>query len=254
MVSTRAGVRPWSPGDPPPGPSVLDGGGPVLWSVRPWPQETPDPAAAGVLDEAERRQAAAFRRPEDREMYVASHTALRVLLGGVLELPPARVALVRLPCPGCGAAHGRPAVAGPAGERVHFSLSHTGGLALVALAARPVGVDVERTPSATTVADTATALHPLEQSELSALPVADRPAAFARCWTRKEAYLKGTGEGLSGSALSGAYLGTGPTPAPPPGGWTLADVPVPPGYVAACAVAVAEESGTVRDGAPLHGG
>lgn len=197
------------------------------------------PDGLDVLDEEERRRVAAFRRPEDRVMYAASHTALRVLLGGVLEIPPARVTLVRLPCPGCGALHGRPAVAGPAGDRVHFSLSHTDGLALVALAARPVGVDVERLPSARTATEAASALHPLEQAELAALAVADRPAAFARCWTRKEAYLKGTGEGLSGEALGGAHLGTGPSPAAQPVGWTLDDVEVPTGFVAACAVAVA---------------
>lgn len=172
-------------------------------------------------------------------MYLASHTALRVLLGGVLELPPARVTLVRLACPGCGALHGRPAVAGPAGGRVHFSLSHTDGLALVALAGRPVGVDVERLPSAATAMDVSSSLHPSERAELERMAAAERPAAFARCWTRKEAYLKGTGEGLAGEALSGAYLGTGPSPAAQPDGWTVGDVEVPAGFAAACAVTVA---------------
>lgn len=237
MVSTPATARPWTPGDRPPGPSALDGGGPLLWSVRPWGPDASVSSLPVVLDEEERRRAAAFRRPEDRAMYTASHTALRVLLGGVLELPPARVTLVRLACPGCGALHGRPAVEGPAGERVHFSLSHTDGLAVVALAARPVGVDVERPPSARTAAEVARSLHPAEQAELAGMAAAERPAAFARCWTRKEAYLKGTGEGLSGEALGGAYLGTGLSPAAPPAGWALADVGAPAGFFAACAVA-----------------
>lgn len=210
----------------------------MLWSVRPWDQDPSAPSLPVVLDEEEQRRRAAFRRPEDRAMYTASHTALRVLLGGVLELPPARVTLVRLACPGCGALHGRPAVAGPAGERVHFSLSHTTGLAVVALATRPVGVDVERPPSERTATDVAKSLHPSEQAELARLAAPERPAAFARCWTRKEAYLKGTGEGLAGEALGGTYLGTGPSPAAPPAGWTLTDVEVPAGFAAACAVAV----------------
>ncbi|WP_405462066.1 4'-phosphopantetheinyl transferase superfamily protein [Streptomyces sp. NBC_00101] len=234
-------VRPWAPGDRPPGPSALEGPGPLLWSVRPGAPVAADadpfgPSGPSVLDAEERGRVAALLRPEDRAMYAASHTALRVLLGGVLELPPAKVELMRLPCPGCGAPHGRPAVAGPPGERVHFSLSHTAGLALVALATRPVGVDVERLPSPRTADEAATALHPDERAELAALPAADRPAAFVRCWTRKEAYLKGTGEGLSGEALSGAYLGTGPAPADPPAGWSLHDVEVPAGYAAARAL------------------
>ncbi|WP_328718445.1 4'-phosphopantetheinyl transferase superfamily protein [Streptomyces sp. NBC_00247] len=234
MVNPTAAVRPWTPGDRPPGPSALDGGGPLLWSVRPRGEE---PAGPVVLDESERERAAAFRRPQDRAMYLASHTALRVLLGGVLALPPARVTLVRLACPGCGALHGRPAVAGPAGGRVHFSLSHTDGLALVALAARPVGVDVERLPSVATAMDVSTALHPAERAELERMAATERPAAFARCWTRKEAYLKGTGEGLAGEALGGAYLGTGPSPGAQPVGWTVVDAEVPAGFAGAYAVA-----------------
>ncbi|WP_346268225.1 4'-phosphopantetheinyl transferase superfamily protein [Streptomyces sp. SCUT-3] len=63
---------------------------------------------------------------------------------------------------------------------------------------------------------------------------ADRPAAFARCWTRKEAYLKGTGTGL-GEDPSRTPVGAGPRPEPVPG-WLLADVPVPTGHAAAWAL------------------
>ncbi|MER7224223.1 4'-phosphopantetheinyl transferase superfamily protein, partial [Streptomyces rubradiris] len=162
-------------------------------------------------------------------------------------LPPAGVALTRLPCPGCGGPHGRPAVAGPAGDRLHFSLSHTAGLALLALAGRPVGVDVERVPGPGPAEDAARALHRAEREELARLAPGARPGAFARCWTRKEAWLKATGEGLSGEALRGRYLGTGPRPAAVPG-WRVTDVVVPPGWAAACAVR--EESRVSGPGAP----
>ena len=68
----------------------------------------------------------------------------------------------------------------------------------------------------------------------TAAPESARPAAFARCWTRKEAYLKGTGAGL-GENLAVTYVGTGGQPAAPDG-WTLSDVPVPAGYAGASAV------------------
>ncbi|MEK8173122.1 4'-phosphopantetheinyl transferase superfamily protein [Streptomyces sp. M19] len=57
------------------------------------------------------------------------------------------------------------------------------------------------------------------------MPEAARPAAFARCWTRKEAYLKGIGTGLSQDP-SVSYVGTGVDPVPV-GPWTMADVPSP---------------------------
>nr|WP_245238688.1 4'-phosphopantetheinyl transferase superfamily protein [Streptomyces sp. MZ04] len=192
--------------------------------------------ALDVLDAEERRRSAALRRPADRAVYVAAHTALRRRLGAYLSVDPTAVELVRLPCPGCGGPHGRPAVAGGAGP--HFSLSHTDGLALLAFADRPVGVDIERLPAAGVVNDVAAALHPRERAELAALPAPERPPAFARCWTRKEACLKGTGAGLAGDGMTALLVGTGSAPTPVPG-WTVTDVAVPEGYAAAVAVAAA---------------
>ncbi|WP_367046521.1 4'-phosphopantetheinyl transferase superfamily protein [Streptomyces sp. Je 1-332] len=194
----------------------------------------PAPLDVSLLDAAERRRAAALRRPADQELYAAAHTALRLRLGAYLCVDPAAVELVRLPCPLCGEPHGRPAVAGGAGP--HFSLSHTQGLALLAFADRPVGADVERLPSASTMADVAASLHHREQSELAELPSDERPLAFARCWTRKEACLKGTGEGLAGSGMASLLVGTGPTPLDVRG-WTVRDVTAPEGYAAAVATA-----------------
>ncbi|WP_416957771.1 4'-phosphopantetheinyl transferase family protein [Streptomyces sp. Agncl-13] len=207
--------------------------GPRLWVVR--PPAAGAPLDMSVLDDGERRCAAALRRPAERALYVAAHAALREVLGAYLGLPAATVPLTRLSCPGCGGPHGRPAVAGPSGGTVHFSLSHSGGLALLGLAARPLGVDVERVPAPELVRDAARSLHPVERAELARTSPECRPVAFARCWTRKEAYLKATGEGLSGAALRGVYLGTGRRPAEPPRG-RVADVDVPAGWTAACAL------------------
>ncbi|MEU7053487.1 4'-phosphopantetheinyl transferase superfamily protein, partial [Streptomyces eurythermus] len=96
-------------------------------------------------------------------------------------------------------------------------------------------------------ADSARALHHAERAELARLPPGARPGAFAHCWTRKEAYGKATGEGLSGEALRGLYLGAGPRPATVPG-WRVTDVEVPPGWAAACAVR--EESRVSGPGVP----
>ncbi|MFI5758915.1 4'-phosphopantetheinyl transferase family protein [Streptomyces sp. NPDC051569] len=187
--------------------------------------------APDTLDVRELARAAEFLHSADRDTYVCAHVALRRLLGAYLGLPPRAVSISRAPCPGCQEPHGRPVVPGAS---LHFSLSHCGDLSLLAFAAAPVGVDVEAFPSPRTIVEAADVLHPLEAAELATLPPAERPPAFTRVWTRKEAYLKGLGIGLSGSPHT-AYVGTGPVSAALPG-WTVTDVRVPGGYCAAVAV------------------
>ncbi|MFP3987218.1 4'-phosphopantetheinyl transferase superfamily protein [Streptomyces sp. E11-3] len=205
----------------------------------PWPQlwlVSADEAAADrdapLLSAEEQTRASDFRRASDRLLFITSHGALRRLLGAYLDEDPAALEFVREDCPGCGGPHGRPAVPG---TPIHFSLSHTGGLALLGFADRPVGVDIEQLPDDQVVNDVATALHARERAELAALPPVARAAAFARCWTRKEAYLKGRGDGIASEEFSTAVVGTGASPIQLPG-WTLADIPAPPGFAAACAL------------------
>ncbi|WP_420718027.1 4'-phosphopantetheinyl transferase family protein [Streptomyces sp. H34-S4] len=204
---------------------------PDLWAARVSLYADRARELEGMLDDAERARLQGLRRAEDRDQYRVAHVALRQLLGSRLGQDPAQVRFVREPCPGCGGPHGRPAVPG---VPLHFSLSHAGDAVLVAFADTPVGVDVEERPSASVAAELTEALHPAERAELSALPAAERPAATARCWTRKEAYLKGVGIGL-GDHPDRTYVGTGAAPTAPPG-WAVTDVPAPPGYVAARAV------------------
>ncbi|MDJ1132692.1 4'-phosphopantetheinyl transferase superfamily protein [Streptomyces iconiensis] len=183
------------------------------------------------LSAEERARATTFLRAADRDRYLVAHLALRRELAALLGTSPADVPLTRATCPVCGGPHGRPSVEG---DPLHFSLSHAGDLVLLAFAGVPIGVDVEEYPDRATVAETSTALHPRERDELALLPEAGRPAAFTRCWTRKEAYLKGTGTGL-GEDPSITYVSTLAVPASPPG-WLLTDLSVPPGHAAASAV------------------
>ncbi|MEY9949823.1 4'-phosphopantetheinyl transferase superfamily protein [Kitasatospora sp. GAS1066B] len=218
----------------------------VRWvAVTPASAAVAEAAAGGVLDEQERRRSTAFRRAEDRALYQVAHVALRRLLAERLGRRPEEVTFRRASCPGCGEPHGRPEQAHDPG--LEFSLSHAAGLALIALAADPVGADVELggafEPGAG--AEVVTQLHPAEQAELAALAEL-RPERWAagalRCWVRKEAYLKGTGMGL-GQGADKDYVGLGPgfeVPAAggarPPAGWELRAVDVPSGYDAAIAL------------------
>ncbi|MYU07838.1 4'-phosphopantetheinyl transferase superfamily protein [Streptomyces sp. SID8366] len=201
-------------------------------------------AAPEVLDAGERARAAALRVPADRECYLAAHLGLRLLLGAYLGVRPARVPLTRRACPLCGGPHGRPGVTG---DPLHYSLSYSGGLGLLAFAAVPVGTDVEAVPAPDAVAEAADVLHPRERDELALLPPSARPPAFARAWVRKEAYLKGLGVGLA-RAPSSLYAGTGAEPAGTEGAWRLTDVPVGRGAAGAVAERVDPEPDGTRDG------
>ncbi|WP_159038306.1 4'-phosphopantetheinyl transferase family protein, partial [Streptomyces sp. WM6386] len=83
------------------------------------------------------------------------------------------------------------------GTGLHFSLSHSHGIALISIADAPLGVDVQRVPTLETVELCLPELHPAEQRELRALPDAEQPLAFGRLWTRKEAVVKAAGARLT---------------------------------------------------------
>ncbi|MCT4351880.1 4'-phosphopantetheinyl transferase superfamily protein [Streptomyces sp. Je 1-79] len=215
-----------------PGEPLRPGESPHVWFA--WTDALHDLAGAPadlVLDAEEQARGAAFRQKDDRAGHRSAHVALRLLLGARLGVEPSQVPLVRDPCPLCGAPHGRPAVRG---SPLHFSLSRSGGCCLIALAATPVGVDVERIPDPATAREAGAVLHPRERIELAACPAEARPAAFTRAWARTEAYLKALGTGL-GRGPDRDYLGTSSRGPAPMAGWAITDVAVP----TACAAAVA---------------
>ncbi|MFG2683774.1 4'-phosphopantetheinyl transferase family protein [Streptomyces sp. NPDC048392] len=204
-----------------------------VWLVRrPRLETAAGTLALGELSEPERRRTASFVRPADGVTYASAHIALRRLLGAYLGRPAAGVPFVREPCPGCAGPHGRPAVRHP-DPPLHFSLAHSHGMAVVAVSRAVLGVDVERLPRAETVEVCAAALHPGERAELAGLDAEERRVAFGRIWTRKEAYLKALGTGLSRDPAQD-YLGA--DPARRPAGWTLLDLASGPRHNAAVAV------------------
>jgi 4'-phosphopantetheinyl transferase len=156
-----------------------------------WAPAMAVPGLADLLDETERARLADLRHQADRNRFVNAHALLRIVAGRRLDLAPAEVD-VSTCCPTCGGPHGRPVV-----EGLQLSLSHAGGLvAVAATAALAVGIDVE--PLAATRFDgfDEVALTSGERIALEALPPAERDRARTTWWTRKEAVLKATGEGL----------------------------------------------------------
>ncbi len=138
----------------------------------------------------------------------ASHRALRRVLAHYLDEEPGAIELR----PG---EHGKPELADPAAD-LRFNLSHSGGLALIAIARdREVGVDVEWIdPRRDVLRLSRRALYPAAAAAVSAAPPSDRPAVFHDAWTRREAVAKchgvGLGAPLPATQVAVATLDMGP--------------------------------------------
>jgi 4'-phosphopantetheinyl transferase len=134
-----------------------------------------------MLEAAELQRASRFVRKDDGRRYLASHAALRRMLG--------------TRAPWTQGANGKPALASPP---PHFNLSRRGGVALIGISAtHEIGVDVEPLQPMADANELAQ-LHftPLEREDVERESGAARDRAFLRCWTRKEACMKATGRGL----------------------------------------------------------
>ncbi|MGD0988212.1 MAG: 4'-phosphopantetheinyl transferase superfamily protein [Candidatus Sulfotelmatobacter sp.] len=194
-----------------------------------------------VLSPDEQKRASRFHFPGDRQRFAAARALLRIILAGYLNVEPLSVNF-------CYSAKEKPSLApSHAASNITFNLSHSGGIALYAFARRlELGVDVEKIGRDFDVEGIARRFFSAhEQEQLAELPAAERDEAFFRCWTRKEAYIKATGDGLSlplsqfdvslQPGSSDALVATRPDGAEA-GNWLLREVPAGAGYVAALCV------------------
>jgi 4'-phosphopantetheinyl transferase len=230
-----------SPWRPNPNPHSLPESTAGVWRVPLDPPAAVIERAAGLLSQEEREQAARFSFPGGRRRFIAAHAALRLVLQRLVGLPASELCL---PC----SPYGKPALDLPPGAPdVRFNLSHSGEVALIAAALGcTVGVDVERIR--TEFAGEAVArrfFSPAEVEDLLRLPDAQRVQGFFNCWTRKEAYVKAHGQGISlGLSTFEVSLAPGAPPAltachtnpAETGRWAVFDLPVGAGYAGALVI------------------
>lgn len=161
-----------------------------VWRINLIEVAAEDSPLPGCLSSKERERAARFHFARDRRRFIIRRMVLRQLLGECLNIKPEDVRLAYGP-------RGKPMIESDSDLR--FSCSHSGDMALIALARnREVGVDLEEHRRLTDVMDLADSFFsPLEIAQLTSLPPALKTAGFFDCWTRKEAFIKATGLGLS---------------------------------------------------------
>jgi 4'-phosphopantetheinyl transferase len=191
---------------------------------------------SALLSSAEQTRAARFHFARDRSRYVAARGMLRVMLGNFLGIAPAAVALESGP-------YGKPLLADSFSD-VHFNLTHSGDLALIAIARDLIpGVDIESLDRDVDYDGLARRFFCVrEYAELQLIPEAYRKRAFLACWTRKEAVAKAVGQGLH-LPLNRIEVTVG-TDAPPrlldvpgddPANWTLHGIDAGRDYIATLA-------------------
>ena len=153
-----------------------------------------DPESAArlvrLLDAHERERLTRFHRAADRARYLAAHALTRLVLGDALSTPADRLVFDRT-CR-CGQQHGKPTLREPGAPG--FSFTHSGGFVGVAVAPGAVGLDVEELRPLPDL--DGMVRHVFSAAEREAGTVRDEVGFFS-VWTRKEAVLKATGDGLS---------------------------------------------------------
>jgi 4'-phosphopantetheinyl transferase len=133
-----------------------------------------------------------MRSERARNRSAAGRGLLRYILGGYTDVPAEKLRFESGP-------GGKPMLsAGLNSDRLHFNVSHSGGILLVAVGRSPVlGVDVERVrPISRAGALARRVFSDGERDRLQGVPAESRTEAFFNCWTRKEACVKATGEGV----------------------------------------------------------
>ena len=143
-----------------------------------------------LLSVDERERMGRFHFEHHRQRYAAAHGQLRLILSAYLACSPTQLRFMT-------GHYGKPALQD--GSDVCFNLSHAGDQMLVGVVrGRAIGVDIEQIrPDFATTEIAASYFSSAEQGAFQAVPDAQKPQAFFNAWTRKEAFIKAIGQGLS---------------------------------------------------------
>ncbi len=195
-----------------------------------------------LLSDKERERAAAFTRDGGRIRFVTGRAILRLLLSRYLDEDPAEIELSLTPA-------GKPTLVEGSHPRLHFSLSHSEDLLLIAFSSTSeIGVDLEFIRPMELDAVLPLCASPSELAEMNGMTARARRKRFFELWTRKEALAKAVGLGLSlpmreiifssaGSSGGGELtLVSAPRVVGEPGRWQVTPLEVSDEYAAAVAM------------------
>lgn len=219
-----------------------------VWSVRLNDHGLDISGLQGMLSSDECERAARFRFDTHRAQYVLTRGTLRWLLASYLDVAPREISFRY-------SDHSKPGLAAPANTHLEFNISHTEGMAIFGFTrGRRIGVDVENIRSDFRADEIAERFFSLaERTLLREIPLQRRHETFFRIWTRKEAYIKALGEGLSHPLHQfdvslddpARLIATRPNAAEAQR-WQLENLSVAPGFAAAAVVETCGANATAR--------
>jgi 4'-phosphopantetheinyl transferase len=211
------------------------------WRVNLAPPESTIRKLAQLLNDDESARAGRFHFARDHNRFVVARAALRVILSRYLEVSPEKIQFSY-------SAYGKPALAGDhSASELQFNLGHSHEVAIYAFSIRrQLGIDIEHMRREVSGDEIAQRFFAAEEvASLREVPSDRRTEAFFNCWTRKEAYIKARGEGLTfplgdfvvtmvpGEPAKLLTVRDAPQEA---ARWFLRELDPGPGYVAAVAV------------------
>ncbi len=164
-----------------------------IWQISLIQPEYQIQSFSKLLSKGEADRAARFRFEHHRRRYVVSHGALRLILTRYLGIPPSKIKFE-------ASAQGKPHLIGESAyAELKFNLAHSHELAIVAITrGYEIGVDIEYIRPNPDMDGIATRFFsPSEYAAYAELPQEHKTIGFFNCWTRKEAFIKALGEGLS---------------------------------------------------------
>lgn len=163
-----------------------------VWRIELNRPETERERLWPLLSPEEKQQADRFHFPNGKNHYVVCRGTVRLILAGYLQINPSEVRFQVGP-------FGKPSLKIASRTKVEFNVSHSHGLALLAVSAgRPLGVDLEQVRVMDTYEQIAVRyFSPIEVKRLRQMADHEKPEAFFSCWSRKEAFVKATGQGIS---------------------------------------------------------
>ena len=207
-----------------------------------WCIKASHPAPSFYISADEIDRADRFRFAKDRDQFVTGRGLLRQLLSAYLGITPDSVNFVL-------GQRGKPALGQIGQYPIHFNLSHSGGVILMAFTRYgKIGVDIELIHDVPNFDQVITRFFSdKEQHGFKSLKPKEKLPAFFTCWTRKEAFIKAKGDGLflpldqfdvsilPNEPASLQYTAWDPSEA---GSWAMSDIPFYQGYCAALAIAL----------------
>jgi len=211
-----------------------------IWQVHLVAQEKTILQCRGLLSEDELQRAGRFYFERDRKRFIIARAAMRSILAQYVESTAQQLTFIY-------GEKGKPELARPHATGIKFNLSHSNEFALLAIAHNAcLGIDIEFIKDDFAAHDIATRFFsPNEVSTFLKVADSERARAFFHCWTRKEAYIKAVGEGLSipldsfdvafGPGVQACLLNVKTSP-DEPARWSMYDLAAPPRYAAALVI------------------